>query len=178
MLNNTQGFQTTVWGPAAWLFLHCIALNYQTKQKRVYKLFFKNLGGVLPCGSCRDNYHRTITRHKRSDWQTTCSGHGSLSPCGCSSSTITCGSVKRIRKWCTQIPSTVSNRWSLIIHGSVRNARKKTKYTHAKSTRKTGVHNRWMVGSVWKLWFGYQNSLKAPMCNKVQTSKTRHTYIL
>lgn len=64
MLNNTQGFQTTVWGPAAWLFLHCIALNYQNKQKRVYKLFFKNLGGVLPCGSCRDNYHRTITRHK------------------------------------------------------------------------------------------------------------------
>jgi len=65
MLNNTQGFQTTVWGPAAWMFLHCVALNYNpNKQKRAYKLFFKSLGGVLPCGSCRDNYARTILHHK------------------------------------------------------------------------------------------------------------------
>ena len=66
MINNLQGFQTTVWGPAAWLFLHCIALNYHPdKQKRAYKLFFKSIAGVLPRGSCRDNYYRTITQHKK-----------------------------------------------------------------------------------------------------------------
>lgn len=65
-MNSAQGFQTTVWGPAAWLFLHCVSLNYHPeKQKRAYKQFFKSLAGVLPCGSCRDNYRRTITRHKR-----------------------------------------------------------------------------------------------------------------
>lgn len=64
MPNNSNGFQTNVWGPPAWLFLHCVSLNYNPlKQKKEYIRFFKSLAGVLPCGSCRDNYRNTITRH-------------------------------------------------------------------------------------------------------------------
>ena len=64
MLNNANGFQTNVWGPVAWLFLHCVSLNYSQDRKRDYKRFFRSLAGVLPCGSCRTNYLSTITRHK------------------------------------------------------------------------------------------------------------------
>lgn len=63
MLNNTNGFQTNVWGPVAWMFLHCVSLNYHPDRKSDYKRFFKSLAGVLPCGSCRRNYASTITRH-------------------------------------------------------------------------------------------------------------------
>lgn len=63
-MQSTQGFQTKVWGPVAWLFLHCVSLNYSPERKADYKRFFKSLAGVLPCGSCRRNYHSTITRHK------------------------------------------------------------------------------------------------------------------
>lgn len=64
MLNNTNGFQTNIWGPVAWFFIHCVSLNYHPTRKSDYKRFFKSLSGVLPCGSCRDNYMSTITRHK------------------------------------------------------------------------------------------------------------------
>lgn len=60
-MNNPNGFQTNVWGPAAWLFLHCITLNYNPKRDRKqYKLFFEMLAYVLPCKSCRVNYKDTI----------------------------------------------------------------------------------------------------------------------
>lgn len=60
-MNNPNGFQTRVWGPAAWLFLHCISLNYNPKvHKKEYIRFFKMLAYVLPCKACRDNYEHTI----------------------------------------------------------------------------------------------------------------------
>jgi hypothetical protein len=64
MLHNSNGFQTNVWGPVAWFFLHCVSVNYHPDRKSEYKRFFKSLAGVLPCGSCRTNYMSTITRHK------------------------------------------------------------------------------------------------------------------
>jgi hypothetical protein len=64
MLNNANGFQTNVWGPVAWMFLHCVSLNYSPERKKDYKRFFHSLAGVLPCGSCRNNYMSTITRHQ------------------------------------------------------------------------------------------------------------------
>ena len=64
-MNSSNGFQTNVWGAPAWLFLHCISLNYNPyKQKKQYVQFFKSLAGVLPCGSCRNNYRNTIKRHQ------------------------------------------------------------------------------------------------------------------
>lgn len=55
-----DGFQTRIWGPAAWLFLHCIAGTYNPDRKNSYKLFFTLLKDVLPCGACRNNYRKII----------------------------------------------------------------------------------------------------------------------
>ena len=52
--------QTNVWGPAAWLFLHCIAANYTPEKMRGYNMFFNSLKYVLPCGACRKNYTRIL----------------------------------------------------------------------------------------------------------------------
>jgi hypothetical protein len=58
---SKHGFQTKVWGPAAWLFLHCITFNYDpSRNKKETKLFFEMLAHVLPCGACRHNYQHTI----------------------------------------------------------------------------------------------------------------------
>lgn len=60
-MHSKNGFQTRVWGPAAWLFLHCITLNYDPKRnKKETKAFFDHLAFVLPCGACRENYKHTI----------------------------------------------------------------------------------------------------------------------
>lgn len=64
-MNSNDGFQTRVWGPAAWLFLHCVSLNYDPlRNKQETKAFFDLLSYVLPCGACRDNYKHTIRYSK------------------------------------------------------------------------------------------------------------------
>ena len=59
-MSNANGFQTKVWGAPMWLCLHMIAMNYSQDRKHEYKQFFSSLGGVLPCGTCRDNYKRIL----------------------------------------------------------------------------------------------------------------------
>ena len=59
-MQSLNGFNTTKWGPSAWLFLHCITLNYNTKSKKEYFMFFKSLQYVLPCRVCRDHYKNII----------------------------------------------------------------------------------------------------------------------
>ena len=58
---SKNGFQTRVWGPPGWVFLHFIALNYDEKRSNRYFQFFNSLKHVLPCGKCRDNYTKIIT---------------------------------------------------------------------------------------------------------------------
>tara|TARA_B100001057_G_C22820874_1_gene939344 strand:+ start:113 stop:802 length:690 start_codon:yes stop_codon:yes gene_type:complete len=64
--NVDNGMMTKIWGPAGWLFLHCITFGYpyvinpensdhDLKQDDYYK-FFYYLGKVLPCKYCRDSY--------------------------------------------------------------------------------------------------------------------------
>ena len=70
MANNSQddysknGMQTRVWGPAGWIFLHCIAQNYPqqptTEQREHYRSFFRLVGAVLPCRYCRESYQEFI----------------------------------------------------------------------------------------------------------------------
>lgn len=63
-LENKNGFQTKVWGPSAWLFLHCVAQNYDPNKvgmKKGYHEFFKNIEHVLPCGKCRENYSKIVS---------------------------------------------------------------------------------------------------------------------
>lgn len=64
--NVDNGMMTKVWGPAGWLFLHCITFGYPYvinpdnqehigKQEDYYN-FFYYLGRVMPCRYCRDSY--------------------------------------------------------------------------------------------------------------------------
>ena len=64
IFENPNGFQTNVWGPGAWLFLHCITLNYIPVFKKEYYTFFKVIEHVLPCKGCRDNYSYSINKSK------------------------------------------------------------------------------------------------------------------
>lgn len=62
--NSSDGMLTSVWGPSLWHSLHTISFNYPVKptneDKKNYYLFFKQLGKVLPCKYCRDNYIKNI----------------------------------------------------------------------------------------------------------------------
>jgi len=57
-----SGFQTSVWGPAAWVFLHTITFSYPEKpsreMKRIFKNFFKSICSILPCVYCRQSYSK------------------------------------------------------------------------------------------------------------------------
>lgn len=57
--SSANGFQTTVWGPLIWKFLHIMSFNYPvsptTEQKRNYRNFVLSLVHILPCGKCRLN---------------------------------------------------------------------------------------------------------------------------
>lgn len=48
-----------IWGPHAWVFLHCITFAYPenptAKDKEIMKSFLGALPGVLPCMKCRNN---------------------------------------------------------------------------------------------------------------------------
>jgi len=59
------GMQTNVWGPAGWVFLHCIVQNYPwnptLKQKTQYKKFLSAIACVLPCKYCRDSFAQYVS---------------------------------------------------------------------------------------------------------------------
>lgn len=64
--NIHNGMMTKVWGPAGWLFLHCVSFGYphnidinkkeDLEKVKNYKKFFKLIGKILPCKYCRDSY--------------------------------------------------------------------------------------------------------------------------
>ncbi len=64
--NVDNGMMTKIWGPAGWMFLHCITFGYpyainpnnpvHKYKKQHYKLFFESLGNVFPCKYCRESY--------------------------------------------------------------------------------------------------------------------------
>lgn len=62
--SSPDGFNTKVWGPCLWTFLHIISFNYPTcptdEQKHHYYKFIKCLGHILPCKACRDNYEKNL----------------------------------------------------------------------------------------------------------------------
>jgi hypothetical protein len=68
--NVDNGMMTKVWGPAGWLFLHCVSFGYPfainsdnpehlTKKEDYFK-FFYYLGKVFPCKYCRESYQDFI----------------------------------------------------------------------------------------------------------------------
>jgi hypothetical protein len=66
--NIDNGMMTKVWGPAGWLFLHCVTFGYpymldKSNPKHVgkpsdYYNFFYYLGKVMPCRYCRESYQQ------------------------------------------------------------------------------------------------------------------------
>ena len=64
--NVDNGMMTKIWGPAGWLFLHCITFGYpyainpdnpdHKNKKEEYKVFFEKLSSVMPCKYCRESY--------------------------------------------------------------------------------------------------------------------------
>ena len=66
---NNNGFQTKVWGPCLWTFLHTISFNYPvspTAQDRDhYYQFITSLCHVLPCRICRHNLSKSLRRFSK-----------------------------------------------------------------------------------------------------------------
>ncbi len=56
---------SSIWGPSAWNFLHCITMEYpfhpSDEEKENYKIFFNQLKYVLPCQECKEHF-KTITK--------------------------------------------------------------------------------------------------------------------
>lgn len=67
MIDSKNGFQTKIWGPPAWFFLHIASLNYSPERKKGYKKFFTSLVDILPCGKCRTNYKKILKSKKLTD---------------------------------------------------------------------------------------------------------------
>lgn len=64
--HSRDGFKTSIWGPAAWHFLHTISFNYPmhptADDKKHYKETILGLMYVLPCGKCRENFCKNINK--------------------------------------------------------------------------------------------------------------------
>ena len=63
-MDPQNGFISTVWGPALWMVIHCISLNYPLVptqiDKQRYRAWFEGLQHVLPCGTCRTNFKQNL----------------------------------------------------------------------------------------------------------------------
>ena len=61
---SDNGMMTSIWGPPAWHFLHCISFNYPVnptpEQKKKYYNYVMSFGQILPCKYCRDNFNKNI----------------------------------------------------------------------------------------------------------------------
>jgi hypothetical protein len=59
-----SNYNPEIWGPKGWFFLDTIILSYpinpDSTHKKIYQEFFKNIGKMLPCQGCRDNYSNHI----------------------------------------------------------------------------------------------------------------------
>ena len=64
--NSGNGFQTTVWGPLLWNFLHIMSFNYPVnptyEHKVNYRNFILSLVNILPCGKCRENLCKNLKK--------------------------------------------------------------------------------------------------------------------
>lgn len=61
-----DGMLTKIWGPCQWHFLHTMSFNYPTnpteEQKKQYMRYINDLKHVLPCGKCRINLSRNLSK--------------------------------------------------------------------------------------------------------------------
>lgn len=66
-VKHRKNFNPAIWGRNAWNFIHLVALGYPNKptisDQNKYKSYFKSLGNVLPCQTCRDNYTNHLKKY-------------------------------------------------------------------------------------------------------------------
>ena len=59
-MKSAANYNPKLWGKCGWQFLHYICLGYSNrpteKDKEHYKNFILELGYVLPCAECRQNF--------------------------------------------------------------------------------------------------------------------------
>jgi hypothetical protein len=64
--NSDMGFNTKIWGPLQWVFLHMISFNYPVNPtediKKHYHEYIMALGNTLPCKSCRYNLSSNLKK--------------------------------------------------------------------------------------------------------------------
>lgn len=62
-----RGLNPTIWGPDAWNFLHAVTYaspsELSVSQQQSYANFFRHLGAVLPCSSCRTSYNAYLEKY-------------------------------------------------------------------------------------------------------------------
>lgn len=69
-MSENNGMITKIWGPPAWIFLHCVVMGYPVQfdpedsdhvyRRKGMKKFFKFITCVLPCKYCRESYNKYI----------------------------------------------------------------------------------------------------------------------
>lgn len=66
--NSSNGFQSSVFGPAVWFTLHMISFNYPIKptqaDKENYTNFLMSFEHTLPCIYCRNNFKSNLKKAK------------------------------------------------------------------------------------------------------------------
>jgi hypothetical protein len=64
--SSGEGFQTSIWGPLAWTFLHTVSFNYPINptlcDKKHYRDYVLNLQNILPCKYCRINLKNNLNK--------------------------------------------------------------------------------------------------------------------
>ena len=66
MLLSPDGFNSRIWGPHLWFFMHILSMNYPLiptiRQAKAYYSFFNSLCIILPCATCREEFCAMVTR--------------------------------------------------------------------------------------------------------------------
>ena len=62
--DSRNGFVSRVFGPATWMILHMVSLNYPVvptdEERQHYTDFFLGMQYVLPCRACRENFKKNL----------------------------------------------------------------------------------------------------------------------
>ncbi len=61
-----MGLSPTIWGPQGWHFIHATAATFPNEptkaDKENYSVFFNDLGNILPCELCRENFKEKLKK--------------------------------------------------------------------------------------------------------------------
>ena len=53
-----------IWGSSFWIVLHLLSFEYDVEDKEYHKIFLENLGNILPCVKCQNEYKKYMTKSK------------------------------------------------------------------------------------------------------------------